>query len=310
MGNKEEMEMEYVSVYVPDMPRIIEFVKQAKGPHRTMAQFAEALSAEENVSISASTLSRIVNNNKAKPLSVELIKAMVNRADESDNISFSEFMRANGMVPKQEVEEREARRRERGITYPDNSAKRENKKREIRNIISEELNARGIMTMILRRIPPKDNTADSLILGKYRCDFVVRTQEIEPKFWGFHLYNDYYDDDEKDIREKYLNADMIGEIQNRSCIFLTDLWEPKLYSDTGIKNTFLFTARDVFEIFCNKLQNIKVNTNMSIMLIDLQERKIVSEIPFKRRDEKVIESLLDREKVEFDSFDEDDVSFD
>lgn len=305
MSNKEEMEMEYVSVYVPDMPRIIEFVRQAKGPDRTMAQFAEALSSEENVSVSASTLSRIVNNNKAKPLSVELIKAMVNKAANPDDISFSDFMRANGMMPKQQIEEREKWR----SASTDQITKYENERRDIRNIISEELNARGYMMMVLPRITGDDNISSSLLLGRYKSNFVVRVHGTKPKYWGFHIYTDPYGEDEREFRNKRLEADLSVEMRNWARIFLTDLWESELFSDNKIKNTFLFTERDMFELFCDKLQNVTVNTNMSVMLMDLKKREIVSEVIFKRRDGKVIESLLDREKVEFNSFDEEDVNF-
>lgn len=305
MGNKEDMEMEYVAAFVPDMPRIIEYVKKAKGPNRTMAKFAADCSGEGNVSVSASTLSRIVNLKKAKPLSEELIRAMVKNAADPEEISFYGFMRANGMIPKEEQENSEKRRSDLGMTLPDLSTIRENENRTIKNIIGDELNARDYMLQFLPNIPLEDNPRGSFLLGRYRCSFVVRAHGIEPKYWGFHVYRSLRDDKESSLSEKHLEFALSRKMRSWSWIFLRDQWESELFSDIKIKNTFLFTDSEAFELFCKNMQEVSVNTNMSAMLIDLQKQEIVSEIPFKRRDGRVFESLLDKKKVEYDYSDED-----
>ena len=58
---------EYVQVRTPDKIDIAHLVNIAKGPDRTMAQFAD------ECQISASTLSRIVNGKTTKPLAYDTI---------------------------------------------------------------------------------------------------------------------------------------------------------------------------------------------------------------------------------------------
>ena len=69
----------YQQLRTPDYAALANCVNRAKGPNRTMAQFAE------DTGISASTLSRIVNMNIKKPMAIDLIiKIFEKRADQED----------------------------------------------------------------------------------------------------------------------------------------------------------------------------------------------------------------------------------
>ena len=82
----------YKQIRTPDYARLASLVSQAKGPDRTMAQFAET------TGIGASTLSRLVNLNIKKPLSMEtIIKIYEGRANAEDEYLLEALARANGM---------------------------------------------------------------------------------------------------------------------------------------------------------------------------------------------------------------------
>ena len=83
----------YQQLRTPDYAALANCVNRAKGPNRTMAQFAE------DTGVSASTLSRIVNMNIKKPLSVDLIiKIFEKRAAQEDEFLLESMARANGLL--------------------------------------------------------------------------------------------------------------------------------------------------------------------------------------------------------------------
>ena len=79
----------YKQIRTPDYSLLASLVSQAKGSERTMAQFSEA------TGIGASTLSRLVNHNIKKPLSLDvIIRIYENRADEEDHSLLDSLARA------------------------------------------------------------------------------------------------------------------------------------------------------------------------------------------------------------------------
>lgn len=90
------MAEEYVLARTPDLLRLGELVTRAKGPSRTMAQFAE------DCGIGASTLSRIANGKITKAVSLENLQAIYDHRDESVELPFETFARADGYVSPRE----------------------------------------------------------------------------------------------------------------------------------------------------------------------------------------------------------------
>ena len=78
-------------------------------------------------------------------------------------------------------------------------------------------------------------------------------------------------------------------------IFLRDAWEPETYSD--VKNSFVFTDTKDYEPFCDMMMKIKVNTYMSVILIDIGKNMVVEEKMVPRHDGKTPPSLFDQRRT-------------
>lgn len=85
---------QYQQIRTPDYALLANLLNKAKGPERAMAQFAE------DTQIGASTLSRIVNLNIKKPLSIDTIVAIYEaRANKEDTYLLESLARATGLFP-------------------------------------------------------------------------------------------------------------------------------------------------------------------------------------------------------------------
>lgn len=74
--------------------KFAELVMLAKGPSRTVQQFANDLG------VSPSTLSRIINMKNKSPSSMKLLKSIVEKADRNSNVNLDDLMNCNGMINK------------------------------------------------------------------------------------------------------------------------------------------------------------------------------------------------------------------
>lgn len=290
MGLKEEMNREYEQAFVPDTVKLAEYLKQAKGPHRTMAEFAEACGE-----VSASTFSRIANRTIVKPLSIMLIRMIMENAAEPRKFSYEELMLANGFVPKDKKNQVErGGMREFGIR----SMVRENMNRTIRNIITEELLARGHSLMyepesLLDKIPKS-----SFGLYRYR-GFSIHMKGCDPLYWKFLTY--FYDpgDISEDWEEEQkVNYHMTGIMNEWPHLFLADAWEPEKFKN--IQHSIVFTDPEVYKIFYERIKKTKVNTWMSVILVDTVQQEVIEEKMIPRHDGKKFASVFDEEKKSFD----------
>lgn len=82
---------QYSRIKPPDKDLLAEYVVRAKGPERSMRQFAE------EIGVNASTLSRIVNKKTAGANSDSLIADIAAHADKNCGITFEMLMHAHGM---------------------------------------------------------------------------------------------------------------------------------------------------------------------------------------------------------------------
>lgn len=74
-----------------DKDKFAELVKQAKGPNRTMQQFAS------DMGVQPSTLSRIVNLKNESPSSLKLLKDIALYADRNSGVTIEQLLECNGM---------------------------------------------------------------------------------------------------------------------------------------------------------------------------------------------------------------------
>ena len=93
-----------------DKDRLAQYLEAAKGPGRTMKQFAE------ECNVNPSTLSRIANKKMLGGSSEALMLAIFQHADQNSGLSLDALMDANGMVPVGRVRINEQRFQELAVT--------------------------------------------------------------------------------------------------------------------------------------------------------------------------------------------------
>ena len=274
-------DMEYIGVRIPDKMLIASLINEAKGS-RTMAQLAEACN------VSASMLSRVVNGKITKPMAVEVIRSIAENAETKSPSFFERLARANGLMPKEQYEEREAQGK-------DKTRSRIEERRELetkaQNIIMTELLKRGIPVKLMDW---KDTELHSSCGQSLPFDFAIETDLGEgPIVWSFMII-------------PYTLGDVLGEsnapvgyylrrsMQNMSGWFLTDAWEPELLENR--LHTFLFVDGSVYMSFEDTVViGAKVNTDLSLVTLRMDEEKVSFEIYLSRRDEKQHELVFARE---------------
>ncbi|MBO4688155.1 MAG: hypothetical protein J5636_06540 [Clostridiales bacterium] len=267
----------YVPVYVPDKAKLAFLIKEAKGPDRTMAEFAEACGT-----ISAPSFSRIIKGNLVKPLTVEVVQSIVKNAAPGANVDYYSLMRANGMIPA-EVDDRHKKRGDEEYEY-----ERELKNKEIkaRNIVSDELLVRGIMIQLIPYSAFRMFRNEEIPVGKFRLaiptSFSIKVPGEGPSYW---LY-------------KYFSSDRYwgNEIREFSELFLRDLWEPDTLKD--VKVTFVFADQSYYEETLEKMKEIKVNNYISFLLVDPDKGLVMEEKMLPRFDGKIMKSVFDLPRME------------
>ncbi len=278
-SNIENEKIEYVPIYQKQLGELLKF---AKG-NLSMAEFAA------KCGVSPTTFSRIVNGTIAKPLEEELIAVIAENSDETTGISYEDLMKANGMVPKSDdTPQRRAAQRRRN----------ESKKRRemVQSIIMRELFDRGytIGPVFGTPLTETDPTLQKSRFGfNHHIRFALRVAGYEPLYWNFSNvippFGELSEDD--DMYKKEIHSEVHFLIAMLGDIFLKDIWEPETFKDT--RYSIIITNKDIFEDFFKTLEGIKFNNSFSVILLEMNERKVVEERLLPRHDGKVDESLFD-----------------
>lgn len=283
MSKNKSTDGEYVQVRLPEPEKLAEYIKQAKGENRTMAEFAKACK-----SVSPSTFSRIVNGNITRPLSAELIRTIIKNADDPESLNLDDFMRANGMLRRSELERQ---------SFSGSIREREKIYGDVKHIIADELYSRGCMLRIYPGLP-QEELPESGFFQHWRSRLAITVQGYEPRFWNFiiHIpFSDHYSSLLGDDESSRLEGGIRRILDKWSFIFLRDTWEPETLRD--VKNSFVFTEKQLYEAFCELMMKIKVNTYMSVILIDIARQRVVEEKMIPRNDNETPSSIFDEKKI-------------
>jgi len=277
VNERNDVNREYLSMYVPDKAGLAELLGQAKG-NGTMAEFAK------KCGVSATTFSRIMNQNIAKPLTKELISVIAQNAAASSGVDYEALMRANGMIPKDEMRRNPVDSEK----WERKQKKREELETNVWTILVERLYERGYMLRLLKDAED-ENTKYGLVTYS---DYSVRLQGFEPSTWNFKV--DYYKTQGDLLNERETESLKYRIMRKNATLFLRDAWEEK--SLEGSMNSFVFIDPAMFELFCDMLKDVQVNSWMSAILIDSSKRKIVKEQPIPRKDGKDVPLRLMQER--------------
>lgn len=256
----------YEIVHEPNLALLASMIKIAKGPDRSMAEFAEACK------VSASTLSRIANGKITRKLSVDLIQAIVKNSVEQREFDYSDIMEANGMVlESQKGESIRATRTKSGLL--NERYNKRNVENTIKNILWMELSQKGIASSYLDDLPdgvfPKSKYGlDGLLRSLRLCGypaFVIKTEGEKPEYWCSVIVVDY---------DSCFRCESV--MMDFSPIFLMDAWEPECLE--GVKISFIYNDRNNFDQFLNSINSAPVNSEMSVIYIDTEEQSFVEEV--------------------------------
>jgi len=259
----------YQQLRTPDYAALANSVNRAKGPNRTMAQFAE------DTGISASTLSRIVNMNIKKPLSIDMIiKIFEQRANPDDEYLLELLTRANGLVRKELAEKMKVK--------ASVSARRNaeiNRELMMKNAIIAGVVACGMPIGRVLNTPMLHPDDRHPLMPSRAGDFVLEFQEDSiisgTNQWSFFLFGMICDDEETERPRSsrfYLN----WVFEKLNPWFVVDAWEPERLK--GMKLSFAFVDSKLFDDFREAVQNAKLHTEMTILLLDQTNYSVLTEV--------------------------------
>ncbi len=259
----------YQQLRTPDYAALANCVNRAKGPNRTMAQFAE------DTGISASTLSRIVNMNIKKPMAIDLIiKIFEKRADQEDEYLLESMARANGLMSQDYAERLQART---SIMARRNDEI--NRELMMKNAIIAGVVACGMPVARVVNTPLLRKSELHPLQPSRVGDFVLMLQDgsnmAGVNQWAFFLFPQLIDESEDERRRPaYHNVRYILEKLNSW--FVLDAWAPEYMA--GMKLSFAFLDTQLFNQFCEAVQKAKLHTEMTILLLDQSNYSVLTEV--------------------------------
>jgi transcriptional regulator with XRE-family HTH domain len=251
---------EYEQIRTPDFARIGDYVNIAKGRDRSMAQFAES------TGIGASTLSRIVNGRSTKPLSKEVIVKIYEARADQDYVHLLDYLaRANGMFPKEFAERVKTR---------DHFAAKRNEEISREHMMKNALIAGAVsfgvpISQVISQ-PIYRTGIFKTYMPRKRGNFVLELAPIDNNVrerysWTFFLYSHIHDelDDERHLSVKQI---VYNIIERASGWFLMDAWGNDIVK--GDKFSFCFVDEAIFQQFVDALQEAKLHTEMTAILMN------------------------------------------
>ena len=255
----------YMQGRPPIKQMMTEAVNAMKGADRSMADFAAA------TGLSTSMLSRIVNGNYSKPIAIDILQKIADCKAKECTLDLEDLLEANGMMTKEQASRRSAMERRHQLF-----AERQRRRRDMRDIVTDELFARGIAIKKLG-VPDRSEIAPSKVFDGARvCDLAITLpDEKEYIEWGFSMLSSYRDEDDTDRDDAFY---IKRTIDNYAVIFLQDAWEPENSKHNMF--SFGFVDENYFNMFIDALQIAKFNNRMSAILIDVDERKVIKEYIF------------------------------
>lgn len=267
-----EERKEYVIARTPDKMRLANLINMAKGPNRTMAQFAELCN------VSASTLSRAVNGKITKPLAQELIYALVENA--AEDISIDSFMRANGMLEKEMIE----RRAMHGHDPYERRQRDLDREIIVKNTISSELLNRGKLIRFFLRLPDRENVQSKFAFS-HMSNFAVWLED-EKVMWNFIVRPTILSEVE-DRDRRFFKMHTMDRLTR---LFLADAWEPEFFA--GMRTSIVFLDKEFFDEQVSILGQAQVNTDISLILINAEKEEVLDEFAIPKKNGECKESIF------------------
>ena len=242
---------------MPSTARLAELITLAKGPDRSMAELAAVCN------VSPATLSRAINQKFTKPMSVELLQAIANNAADTSKVRLFDLLVANGM-------------RKKGMRPSSIHMRMQRSRQRVKDAI--DLVVRTLLeqgaTIALKN--DRSSLLEKSATG-YRMywEAVIDTEFFSKcKQWKIAVFP-YMRADTDETRLGNQRWHLQRHQESLARYFLCDLWEPDLLKKS--KSTFIFFDEELYTSLCESLSHAKVNNCITLMLIDEEAKKILSE---------------------------------
>ena len=260
--------------YAPDWAGIKTMINRAKGSERSMRQFASACE------ISPATFTRIMNGNYKKPLSVEMLKKIVEAAVPDSGVAMPEALLADGYVEEGLIALEENR-------YTDQHGRL--RVSDLYEILVNDLRRRKLPFVTYSAGSEVDIPQSRLEMNNfdryqsYRM-LTVHIQGYEPTYHKFHV-------NEAGEGHVRTTEDLWRILKVYSLMLLRDAYEPEAAND--YKYIIVFTSDKVFQLFSDVMKSVTVNNSISAILVDKQERSVRKEFVIPRKDGKKEKSIFE-----------------
>jgi len=239
----------YTRIKTPDKDALADLVIKAKGPTRSLRQFADDLG------VNVSTLSRIVNKKTSRANSDTLIADIADRADPNSNVTFELLMEAHGMALKETITGRSM------FLFAESAS----------NIIFRELVRRGYsISGMLHEGSTTRNRMASLdsIMGRCYLDLEVHTNALgkEDSVWLFDFHTNH-----AGLRNKHQYMDRIRQwlLMYAGMIAFNEGKVDRL--------SVVIAEREIYDELLTHLEGYTMRNGMSLMLIDMETGTVVDE---------------------------------
>ena len=311
---------EYEAAYVPNIGALSQLLLLCKGG-RTWQEYAGLCK------VSPATFTRINKGMISKQVDKGLLFRIYKNQVNPGNPGLDELLKAGGWrkkrKPRENAGEIDPLVEEENIRFDREVREEENRLRRIGGIVRSELDVRGQMTAYYANDFRNMREGRNPLVGELKTrtgafgihyfrgcfsrGFTIQVQGMDPKYGVYFPLQAttslrerdwaHCSDDERDDWLRRILSRIMWE--GFSDIFLKDLWEPATLKN--IKNTIIFTNRTEFELVGEVLSNkeVKVNNWFSLLLLDMEQEKVVEERFLPRADgkEKEVRSIFETEPI-------------
>ncbi len=250
-------EKTYKQARLPNAVKIGEIILEAKGLKRSMAAFAE------ETGLDPSKLSRRVNGKLKNPLTMDEIDAIMANKSQSCIYEKIDLIQANGMISEEEYE--------RSIGIPN----------ELNNPEALEKRLYGMKTTLYAQLAGRGIIYQSRSIGEY-------PPELHAMYYPCNSILLKLIGNGKSGKQWYIASNPKActstagtsweELSDYTGIFLLDAWNPQVLEE--VKVSFAFCDEVAYERFRKQVENARIHTEMTTILVDIDNLKVIKEEPF------------------------------
>lgn len=271
---------DYIQSETPNRKLVADIIQEIKD-NRSAATYAE------DIGLNPTRISRIVNGNYANALDMDTLSKLA----DGDEKYFERLLNANGILSPKEQERKNRKKEMQNII-----AAYKDRERKCSSIIVSELLSRGVsIRQGDGRLEYKCNQG---FCKRFDYEFEVTDKNGECINWYFEICSHVTKEIPLGrINSPYFRFKMFFE--NKMHIFLVDAWKPEILKNCKI--SFVFCDDWMMTEFEKQIVKEKLNNRFSLILVDLEELKVLKEVLLKEDDDIYVfkEGVIDNQESDY-----------